>query len=76
MDNHDIPDPGKHPYLSEVLPLIREVKDEGLLNLSSLKSGDWYKVLMENRITMETDIVSQLQGLWVCFSGRKRPINA
>ena len=54
--NHEIPDPGKSPYLTEdMFSLIREVKDEGLLNLSNMKSGTWYKVLIENKVTMQTE---------------------
>ena len=49
----DIPDPGYYPYLTEDLfSLIREVKDEGLLNM---RSGMWYKVLVENKVTMQTE---------------------
>ena len=34
----NIPNPGKHPYLKEdMFSLIREVKEEGLLNLSKMK---------------------------------------
>ena len=42
--NHDITNHGKHPYLEEdMVSLIREVKEEGLLNLSNMKSGEWYR---------------------------------
>ena len=52
----DIPDPGKSPYLTEdMFQLIKEVKEEGLLNLSHMKSGTWYKVLLENKITMQSE---------------------
>ena len=51
--NRDIPDPGRYPYLTEeIFALIREVKEEGLLNISTMKSGMWYRVLVENRVTM------------------------
>ena len=51
----DIPDPGYYPYLTEDLfSLIREVNDEGLLNLANMRSGMWYKVLVENKVTMHT----------------------
>ena len=54
--NHDIPNPGKHPYLEEdMFSLIREVKEEGLLNLSNMKSGEWYRVLLENKILMKLE---------------------
>ena len=42
LENHNIPNPGRHPYFTEeVLELIKEVKDEGLLNLSNMKTGTW-----------------------------------
>ena len=57
LNNRDIPNPGKHPYLTEdMFSLIQEVKEEGLLNLANMKSGTWYKVLMENKILMQTDV--------------------
>ena len=53
--NHDIPPPKKNPYLSEeFFEHIREVKEEGLLNLAKMTSGSWYKVLLENNVIMET----------------------
>ena len=57
LHHRDIPDPGNPPYLTDDLfNLIREVKEEGVLNLSHMKSGDWYRVLIENKVTMETDM--------------------
>ena len=56
LQHRDIPNPGKSPYLTDDLfNLIREVKEEGALNLAHMKSGDWYRVLIENKVTMETD---------------------
>ena len=53
LQNHDIPEPTRSPYLTpEIFTLIREVKEEGLLNISTMKSGKWYRVLVENRVTM------------------------
>ena len=53
---HDIPNPGNCPYLTgDMFTLIREVKEEGLLNLSNMKSGIWYKVLVENKVTMQPE---------------------
>ena len=53
---HDIPSPGKHPYLTEdMFTMIREVKEEGLLNITKMKSGEWYRVLLENKIIMESE---------------------
>ena len=52
----DIPDPGRNPYMSEELwNNIRKVKTEGLLNIANMTSGQWYKVLLENNITMQED---------------------
>ena len=52
----DIPDPGRNPYMSEELwNNIRKVKTEGLLNMANMTSGQWYKVLLENNITMQED---------------------
>ena len=57
LHHRDIPDPGNSPYLTnDLFNLIREVKEEGVLNLSHMKSGDWYRVLIENKVTMETDM--------------------
>ena len=40
MEDQEIPDPGKSPYLTEdMFTLIRVVKDEVLLDLSNIKSG-------------------------------------
>ena len=55
-ERRDIPNPMKIPYMSEeVWNSIRQVKAEGLLNLSKLTSGQWYRVFLENNVTMETD---------------------
>ena len=54
LGDRDIPDPGEHPYITEeIFSLMREVKDEKLLNLSKMKTGTWYKVLLENKVIME-----------------------
>ena len=54
LHQHDIPNLGNHPFISEeVFSLIREVKVEGLLDVAKMKSGDWYKVLLENKVTMQ-----------------------
>ena len=51
-----IPDPGHPPYYStEFFNAIKEVKAEGLLRLSGMTLGMWYKVLLENHVTQETD---------------------
>jgi hypothetical protein len=54
-DNRDIPPPKKNPYLSEeIFAHIKEVKSEGLLNVWKMSSGDWYRLLLENNVTMNT----------------------
>ena len=52
---NNIPTPTKNPYMSEeMFSNIKLVRDEGLLKISKLSIGDWYKVLLENNITMIT----------------------
>ena len=56
FQHRDIPDPRNSPYLTENLfNLIREVNEEGVLNMSNMKSGDWYRVLIESKVTMQID---------------------
>ena len=51
-----IPNPGRPPYYSlEFFEAIRSVKDEGLLRISTMSSGMWYRVLLEDNVTSETD---------------------
>ena len=51
-----IPNPGISPYYSEeFFKEIKSVKSEGLLRLSSMSSGMWYKVLLERHVTHEID---------------------
>ena len=55
-DDRSIPDPGKPPYYSvEFFDAIKDVKSEGLLKLSSMSIGTWYKALIENHVTHEID---------------------
>ena len=55
-DVRSIPDPGKPAYYSaEFFNAIKEVKTEGLLKLSMMTTGTWYKVLLENNVTRESD---------------------
>ena len=52
-DRRDIPPPAVNPYLSEELFInIKLVKEEGLLNIRTMSSGVWYRVLLENNVTM------------------------
>ena len=51
-----IPEPGKSPYYSEdFYKAIKHVKDEGLLRLSNMSLGMWYKVLYEKYVANEED---------------------
>lgn len=51
-----IPDPGRPPYYSpEFFKAIKTVKEEGLLRISGMSSGMWYRALMENYLTAEVD---------------------
>ena len=51
-----IPNPGTSPYYSEeFFEEIKSVKSEGLLRLSSMTSGMWYRVLLERHVTHEID---------------------
>ena len=55
-DIRTIPNPGRPQYYSEeFFSTIRSVKNEGLLRIATLSIGLWYKVLLENFVTMETD---------------------
>ena len=48
----DITCPTQPPYYDDTFfDHIRQVKQEGLLNIQHLSSGQWYRVLMENNIT-------------------------
>ena len=56
LDIKHSPNPGQPPYFSDdFFAAIRLVKNEGLLNLSTMSLSTWYKVLLENHITTEVD---------------------
>ena len=56
MEIRSIPDPGRPAYYSaDFFSTIKSVKNEGLLQIASLSVGLWYKVLLENLVTTETD---------------------
>ena len=56
LDIRSIPNPGRPPYYSEeFFTAIKTVKNEGLLRISTLKLGFWYKALLENIVTTELD---------------------
>ena len=55
-NSRNIPSPPICPYLpEEIFENIKIVKNEGLLKISTLSSGSWYKVLVENNLTMVSD---------------------
>ena len=54
--DRSIPDPGKPPYYSsEFFEAIRAVKSEGMLRLSGMNIGMWYRSLLERYVTHEVD---------------------
>ena len=51
-----IPNPGQPPYYQDsFFTNIKDVVDEGLLNIKTMSSGTWYKVLLENLVTHTVD---------------------
>ena len=56
LEIRSIPNPGRPPYYSEeFFTAIKTVKTEGLLRISTLKLGLWYKVLLENFVSTDLD---------------------
>ena len=52
-ERREIPDPGRNSYLNEEFwTNIRRVKDEGLLYMARMTTGQWYTVFLENNITL------------------------
>ena len=48
----DLTCPGQPPYYDDsFFNSIRMIKQEGLLNIQTMSSGQWYRVLLENNIT-------------------------
>ena len=55
-EDRTIPNPGSPPYYTqEFYNEIKYIKTEGLLRLSSMTIGMWYKALLERHITNEID---------------------
>ena len=51
-----IPDPGRPPFYSvEFFAAIKAVQAQGLLRLSTMSIGMWYRALLEIYVTQETD---------------------
>ena len=55
MEDRSYPNPGLPPYYSEsFFNTIRKVREQGTLNISKMSSKEWYRVLLEDNLTMET----------------------
>ena len=56
LGDHSLRDPGSSPYYSpNFFSAIKQVVQAGLLNVSTMTTKQWYRVLMEENITMELD---------------------
>ena len=54
LNDRSIFDPGNTPYYSkDFFSAIRQVVEEGLLNVAKMSTKQWYQVLMENNVTKE-----------------------
>ena len=54
--DRSILNPGSSPYYDEhFFQKIKAVKEEGLLNVTTMSSSTWYKVLLENSVTHRLD---------------------
>ena len=54
LKHHDLPDPGLPPYYSpEFFSTIRAVHENSPLNVATMNSSQWYKLMLEDNITME-----------------------
>ena len=52
LSDRTIPNPGLPPYYdAQFFMKIKAVMEEGLLNVTTMSSSTWYKVLLENSIT-------------------------
>ena len=55
MEEKSLPDPGYPPYYSsEFFSTIKKVKDETPLNITTMSCSQWYRVLLEDNVTMST----------------------
>ena len=53
-------DPGKSPYYSaEFFDAIKQVVQGGLLNVASMSTKQWHRVLLENNVTMQVTATNQ-----------------
>ena len=56
LSDRNILNPSTTPYYDEQFFVkSREVKEEGLLNVTKISSTTWYKVLLENNVTHRVD---------------------
>ena len=56
LGDKSLTDPGNSPYYSsDFYSAIKQVVQDGLLNIATMSTKQWYLVLMENKITMEVD---------------------
>ena len=56
LDMRNLPNPGCPPYYKEgFFEAMKSVKQEGLLKISTMSLGQWYKVLLEDNVTTEVD---------------------
>ena len=68
----DIACPAQPPYYdNNFFASIRQVKEEGLLNLKTMSSGMWYKVLVENNVTHQQ--TQSTRELLLCRTEIKHP---
>ena len=55
LEDRSFPDPWLPPYhTTSFFQVIKNMKEQGTLNISKMSSKDWYRVLLEDNITMET----------------------
>ena len=53
LEDRSICDPGIPPYYSEnFFETIKLMKDQGTLNITTMSSKDWYRVMLEEKLTM------------------------
>ena len=64
LGDTSITDPGHSPYYSpKFFDYIKQVVQEGLLNVACMSTKQWYRVLLENNITME--VTAAHQQVWI-----------
>ena len=54
LDDNSIPDPGFPPFYSKnFFQVIKKVHTESALNVCVMSEGQWYRLLLEDNVTME-----------------------